>query len=58
MKTIQLVFFCFFLLFNCGYILYNLITGFDWSQILLPVAFALFSGWGCYSLSKEMKQAK
>ncbi|NQH33856.1 hypothetical protein HO665_06410 [Streptococcus suis] len=58
MKTIQFVFFGFFLLFNCGYILYNLITGFDWSQILLPVAFALFSGWGSYSLFKEMKQAK
>lgn len=58
MKIIQLVFFGFFLLFNCGYILYSLITGFDWSQILLPVAFALFSGWGCYSLFKEIKQTK
>ncbi len=58
MKTFQILLFGFFLVFNTIYILYNLATGFDWSQALLPFVFALFSGLTLRSLLKEGQQSK
>ena len=58
MRTFQLIFFGFFLAFHTMYILYNLATGFDWSQALIPFVLALFSGLTLRSLLKEGQQSK
>ena len=58
MKTFQILLFGFFLAFNPIYILYNLATGFDWSHVLIPFVFALFSGLTLRSLLKEGQQSK
>ena len=58
MKTFQILLFGFFLVFNTIYILYNLATGFDWSQALIPFVFAFFSGLTLRSLLKEGQQSK
>lgn len=53
MRKFQILLFGFFLTFNIIYIVYSLLTGFDWSKVLLPFFFVLFSGWGIRSLCKE-----
>ena len=53
MKKFQILFFGFFLIFNTIYVLYNLVTGFDWSQAILPFVLAVFSGLTLRSLLKE-----
>lgn len=58
MKKFQILFFGFFLLFNSIYLIFNLLTGFDWSQALLPFIFALFCGLTLRSLLKEDQQSK
>lgn len=53
MKLLQIVFFGFFFLFNSVFIIYNLVTGFDWSMVLIPFLIVLFCGFTLRSLLKK-----
>lgn len=58
MKKFQMVFYSFFLLFNSLYVIYNVVMGFDWSQVLLPLIFVIFCGFSLRSVMKEHQQSK
>ncbi|MGT2912039.1 hypothetical protein ACVR1I_10075 [Streptococcus cameli] len=53
MRTAKLVFYSFFFLFNISFIVYNVLTGFNWAEVLFPALIALACLWIMRSIVKE-----
>lgn len=58
MKKLQMAFYGFFLVFNGAFLIYNLVTGFDWSKALLPFLIFLVCTFLLRSIIKEDQQSK
>lgn len=58
MKIVRLAFYGFFLVFNSLFILYNIVTGFDWSKVLFPCLICLFCVFALRAVMKEDQQSK
>lgn len=58
MKTVELILFSFFLIFNSVFIVYVIATGVDWSKIVVPLVIVVACAGFIRSILKERKLPK